>query len=360
MDSNINPFPIGPCDDFQIYLPPDNMDEAAEMKRVISFNQRNIEFIRNFKLPEKQTRIKTSFVYAHPADYKGRPMVHATVAEWRTALQELKAKGIDSVIFQSALWREINECFYMSKNFSFLKCNPVIEHLTEAAEIENIKVYLGGYGSVAGWRETFSEEELKKEIAEHKRCFDELKQFKSVAGFYFPSETSYFDSRLPEKEKRMNYLYRNFVDMVKSYNSDLRVISSPATMHRVEKNEEFKDFWHSILENSHMDIIMPQDCIGNACSELSELDAQWKAWKDVTSAHNIELWSHTEIFERRSYMQKVNLHPCHPDRVAVQLALTAPYVTNHACWEMHYFANPASGSEGERLDNYFRNITSQQ
>lgn len=348
-------FPIGPCDDFQIYLPPEDMDEEKAMERVNAFNSKNIEFIKNFKLPEKRTRIKTSFVYAHPADYKGRPMIHASIEDWQSALQELKAKGIDSVIFQSALWREINECFYMSETFSDMKRNPVIEHLLEAAEIENIKVYLGGYGSVAGWKETFSEAELNKEITEHKRCFNELKNFKSVAGFYFPSETSFTDKRLPEKEKRMNYLYRNFADMVKNFNSNLRIISSPATMHRLEYNNMFKDFWNSILENSHMDIIMPQDCIGNTCSELSELDEQWKAWKEVTSNHNIELWSHTEIFERRSYMEKVNLYPCHPDRVAVQLALTAPYVTNHACWEMHYFANPASGMEGERLDNYFRN-----
>ncbi|MBR1965910.1 MAG: hypothetical protein IKA22_04820, partial [Lentisphaeria bacterium] len=67
MSNDKQPFPIGACDDFQIYLPPENMDEAASMIRVNKFNANNIEFIRNFKLPEKQTRIKTSFVYAHPA-----------------------------------------------------------------------------------------------------------------------------------------------------------------------------------------------------------------------------------------------------------------------------------------------------
>lgn len=356
MSDKTNPFPIGPCDDFQIYLPPDDMDEESAAPRIRKFNDSNIEFVKNFKLPSERTHIKTSFVYAHPADYRGNPMVHASAADWRKTLQNLKAKGIDSVIFQSALWREINECFYMSENFKDMKCNPVIENLVEAAELENIKVYLGGYGSVAGWRETFSETELKKELAEHKRCFDELKKFTSVAGFYFPSETSFKDSRMPEKEKRMNYLYRGFSDMVKDFNSDLKVITSPATMHRVDKTEIFKDFWNAILENSHIDILMPQDSIGTVCSYLHEMDTQWKSWKEVAGNNNIELWSHTEIFERRSYFQKVNLYPASPDRIAVQLALTAPYVTNHACWEMLYFADPASGAEGGILDDYFRNL----
>ena len=358
-DKSTNPFPMGDCGDFKIFLPPEDMNEALSMKRVSDFNARNIEFIRNFTLPEKRTRIRTSFVYAHPADYRGRPMLGASTADWCGALQELKAKGIDSVIFQSALWRELEECFYMSNEFKSMKRDPVIEHLLEAAEIENIKVYLGGYGSVAGWSKSFSEEQLKKEISEHKRCFDELKNFTSVAGFYFPGETAYRDGRLPEKEKRMNCLYRRFVDLVKSHDSNLVVISSPATMHRLENTEEFKDFWNAILENCGLDILMPQDCIGNACSHLAELDGQWKAWKEIVSNHNIQLWSHTEIFERRSYMNEVNLYPCHPDRVAVQLALTAPYVSNHACWEMHYFANPASGPEGVRLDEYFRSLQDQ-
>lgn len=356
MSESVNPFPIGPCDDFMIYLPPDSMDEASSAPRIRDFNGSNEEFVKSFKLPEKRTRIRTSFVYAHPADYRGNPMVHASTAEWRTALQNLKAKGIDSVIFQSALWREINECFYMSENFSSLKCSPVIEHMLEAAEAENVKVYLGGYGSVAGWRETFSEKELNKELAEHKRCFDELKKFTIVAGFYFPSETSFKDSRLPEKEKRMNYLYRGFSDMVKDFNSNLKVITSPATMHRVENTETFKEFWNAILDNSHIDILMPQDSIGTICSYLHEMDAQWKAWKEVADNNGIELWSHTEIFERRSYFQKVNLYPAHPDRIAVQLAQSAPYVTNHACWEMLYFADSSSGPEGERLDKYFRSL----
>lgn len=356
MNNALNPFPVGDCDDFKIYLPPADMNEESSAPKIKKFNTANEDFIKSFKLPAKTSRIRTSFVYAHPADYRGNPMLHASVDDWQTALQNLKAKGIDSVIFQSALWREINECFYISETFNYMTCNPVIERMLEAAEMENIKVYLGGYGSVAGWCDKFSEKDLNRELQEHKRCFNELKKFTNVAGFYFPSETSFRDSRLPEKEKRMNYLYRGFSDMVKEFDSDLKVITSPATMHRPEKTEDFKDFWNTILNNSHIDILMPQDSIGTICSYLHEMDAQWKAWKEVADNNNIELWSHTEIFERRSYFQKVNLYPAKPERIAVQLAQTAPYVTNHACWEMHYFANPASGPEGERLDNYFRSL----
>jgi len=98
--------------------------------------------------------------------------------------------------------------------------------------------------------------------------------------------------------------------------------------------------------------VMPQDCIGNACSSLGRMDAQWKAWKEVASAQKMTLWSHTEIFERRGYRPEHNLYPASPERVAAQLALTAPYVSRHCCWEALYFTSDIAGMEGRRLREF--------
>lgn len=346
------PFPLGKIDDFRVYLPPEDLDEKTAMLQVRQFNDANRSFAEKFNCSGETPRISASFVYAHPADYRGKPMLHADVSAWRTELQRLKDMHIDSVIFQAALWRELNECFYRSKSYSFMKQYPVAETLLEAAEQEKIRVYLGGYGSVAGWTEHFSEEELKEEIAEHRRCFQELKDFPSVAGFYFPCETSYVDRRLPEKEHRMHILYRNFSDMVKSCNPNLKIIISPATMHRPEHNPEFIEFWNAILEDTQIDILMPQDCIGNCCSHLEEIPAQWQAWKKIADENKMKLWSHTELFERRSFYEPVNLYPASPRRVAAQLALTAPYAERHCCWEALYFASADAGEEGVILEKY--------
>lgn len=348
------PFPIGPMDDFQIYLPPEDLVEEVEMVRVNEYNERNRKLAEKFVLPEKQTHISLSFVYGHPADYRGKPMLRATVEDWKKELRRLKEMHIDSVIFQSALWRELNECYYRSKRYSYLKQYPVVDNLLAAALEEDVKVFMGGYGSVAGWSEHFSEEDLMEEMKEHRCCFEELVQYPSIAGFYFPCETSYHDRRLPEKEHRMHSLYKNFSGIVKAHNPDLKIIVSPATSHRPERNAEFKDFWNGILDGSGVDIVMPQDSIGNCCSNLEEIPEQWAAWKEITDQNGITLWSHTELFERRSYYQKVNLHPANPKRVAAQLALTAPFVERHATWEAMYFASEEAGAEGKHLEEFLK------
>ena len=79
-----------------------------------------------------------------------------------------------------------------------MKQYHVVETLLEAAEQEKIKVYLGGYGSVAGWTEHFSEEELKEEIAEHRRCFQELKDFPSPDSI-FPAKPPMLTGAFPKR-----------------------------------------------------------------------------------------------------------------------------------------------------------------
>jgi len=246
----------------------------------------------------------------------------------------------------------LNACFYYSKHFADLTQYGVLERMLEAASDEKMHVFLGGYGSVAGWKEHFSQAELEQELAHHRTCFKEIYSLGHIDGMYFPSETAFTNKRLPEKEKRMNILYRNFSDMVKEQDDKLKIIVSPATMHLPTQNEMFKDFWNSVLTNSGVDIVMPQDCIGNTCSRLSYLDEQWKAWKTVTDAQNMTLWSHTEVFERRGYRPEHNLYPASPERIAAQLTLTAPYVSRHCCWEAQYFTADAAGMEGKTLREF--------
>lgn len=111
------PFPLGKIDDFRVYLPPEDLDEKTAMLQVRQFNDANRSFAEKFNCSGETPRISASFVYAHPADYRGKPMLHADVSAWRTELQRLKDMHIDSVIFQAALWRELNECFYRSKSY---------------------------------------------------------------------------------------------------------------------------------------------------------------------------------------------------------------------------------------------------
>lgn len=84
------PFPIGPMDDFQVYLPPEDLVEEEAMVQVNQFNQLNRELAEKIVLPEERTHISLSFVYGHPADYRGKPMLKASVEDWKKELRRLK------------------------------------------------------------------------------------------------------------------------------------------------------------------------------------------------------------------------------------------------------------------------------
>ena len=346
-------FPTGTYHGVAYFKPPVGFDEDKSMSRLIAVNERNNAeaMARCPKNLSDHERITASFIYAHPADYHGKPMLDASVETWREEFRRFKKMNIDTVIFQAALWRELNECYYSSSHFSFLKCYGVIEKMLQAAQDESVHVGMGGYGSVAGWGPQMTPTELEHEIGEHKKCFEELIHLGKFEMMYFPSETAFRGKRLPEKEQRMNYLYRRFSDLVKEKKPELKVMVSPATGHAPESNDLFCDFWNAVLENSNVDILMPQDSVGNA-QDISLLPGQWECWKQVADNWGIDLWAHNEIFERRGYRPENNLFPASPERVAVQLHLTDPFVKRHCCWEALYFTSEEAGAEALRLQRF--------
>ena len=347
-------FPTGVYKGVPYFKPPVGFDEESALARRKAANLLAAEEAAELLpgIPELKMPITVSFIYAHPADYYGKPMLNADVGEWKNNFRRFKSMNIDTVIFQAALWRELKECYYCSSNFPDLKCFKVVENMLQAAEEENMRVYMGGYGSVVGWGPGMTIEDLKREAGEHRKCFDELSRIGKFDGMYFPAETCFRDKRLPEREFRMNYLYRSFSGMVKEKYPEMKVIVSPATGHETENNGLFCEFWNAILEKSGVDVLMPQDSIGTGLSRISQMSGQWKAWKSVADDRKLKLWSHTEIFERRGYRPEDNLYPAAAERVAVQLALTEPYVERHCCWEALSFATDERGEPGRALRSF--------
>ena len=349
-------FPVGRYREVPYFQPPVGFNETESLKHLTGTNLRIAEELRH--LPEKlrhpANRISVSFIYALAPDYYGMPMRNAPVSAWQEIFRRFKTMQIDTVIFQAALWKELGECFYRTGHFRDLTAFPVLERMFEAADAEGMHVYLGGYGSVAGWKEHFSPAELAAEMECYRVCFEELYRLGRIDGMYFPSETAFKETRQPKKEQRMKTLYRKFSDIVKNRNPALKIIASPATQHNPADNEMFKDFWNAILDGAGIDILMPQDCIGNGGTCLSYLDSQWKAWKEIADQQKITLWSNTEIFERRGFRPEYNIFPASPERVAAQLALTDPYVSRHCCWEAQYLTSDEAGAEGIRLRKFLQ------
>ncbi|MBO4631492.1 MAG: DUF4434 domain-containing protein [Lentisphaeria bacterium] len=349
-------FPIGHVDGVPYFMPPPGMDEEKALDRVQKINARNILLAEKIT-PVSGASISGSFIYAHPPDYRGRPMLKASIEDWQELFRTFRRMNMDTVILQSALWKELNECFYHSQVFTAMTRYEVLENLLAAAETLEMKVFLGGYGSGAGWRKNLSRTELNTELENHRKCFEEIRRIGKIAGMYFPSETAFPGERDPDREKRMNSLYCYFSGMVKDADSSLQVMISPASRFYPGKQDEFQAFWKAALSGSSVDILMPQDSIGCASCLLNEVPPLWKEWKKCADAQHMELWANVELFERQGYDPRNNLVPADPVRIQAQIAQVAPLVKKIMCWEAQYFASDAAGRTGRKLRQWLEKNT---
>lgn len=350
------PFSIGRLDDFNVFLPSDNENDLIELteryRQAASVDRNTAQQpLIGTPLP-----ITGSFIYAHPPDYRGRPMLHAGTDEWRETFNELRELGMDSVIFQAALWQELEECYYSSRRFSQFRCFRVVEPMLEAAEKEKFTVYLGGFGSCIGWTEAEDRRTLERELENHRECFKELVTLGNFAGMYFPCETAYRGYRDDLHARRMNRLYREFSSMVKSYNPNLKIISSPATKYYPGREEEFMEFWDMVLTDANLDVFMPQDSIGTLCCPLVRQREMWKLWRQLADRHRMALWSNTELFERLSFEPGSSFGTADSQRVMHQLANVSGFSEKYYCWEALYFPSPAAGQRGIQLRQVLRRL----
>ena len=333
-------FPIGEIDDFKIYLPRDE-DIELGAKLVADAESSNHKYLSTVPASPPSIPITGSFIYAHPPDYRGNPMLNAGIAEWKRMFQEFVASGIDTVVFQAALWQELNECYYNSKVFTEYKTWDVIEPMLQAAKHYGLNVFLGGYGSIIGWREQLSATDLKLEIKRHLTCYQELLEFQDqFDGFYFPCETAYIGHRLLEKEKQLNHLHRTIFTELKNIAPDHLILISPGTKYFPDTQDEFKEAWSTMLDNVPLDIIAPQDSIGTCGNALATQSRTYQNWKDVTTKTGTRLWGNIELFQRTSFKKTDNFVTAAPNRVQAQLSNASPFVEKIICWEAMYFTIP--------------------
>jgi hypothetical protein len=332
-------FTIEKIDDFRMFLASDKAAKLVE-PMIMRANKSNREYLVNNtdKLYPKMP-ITGTFIYAHSPNYRGRPLHHYSAGEWLNLMKDLKTAGMDTVILQAAIWNELGECYYPSKYFRHHKQWNVIEPMLEAAKAADMIVYLGGYGSVTGWKEHLTKEDIEQEKQNQIICLRELLKYKDFfSGIYFAPETAFMGERDMTKEKFLNEIYKEFCFTVKDEAADKKIMMSPATKYYPGKMPEMVDSWLAILDKVPLDIMAPQDSIGTCGNELIHQTETYKAWLEVCSRQNIEFWSNIEVFERKNSVRAINHSlPASPERISAQINNAAPYAEKLICWEAPYY-----------------------
>ena len=100
---------LGSYEGFNIFEPaPESIPESRIL--VDSTIKSNRDFLANLsaeKKAESSAEITGSFIYAHAPDYVGNYTLNWKKADWDQAFKKLKSRKIDTVVFQAAVWNEL-------------------------------------------------------------------------------------------------------------------------------------------------------------------------------------------------------------------------------------------------------------
>ena len=343
------------CDDFVIFKASDDIvDDANAM--YARANEINRKYVETHETPVPPGPITGTFVCAQPPNYRGYPMVHATVADWVKKFELLKTFGVDTVIYQAAVWNELETVYYPSKRFAKYRLFDQVGNVLEAAKETGIEVFLGAYGSVSGWCMGKDPAFVEQEKLNHFAVQDELfelyaGQFK---GIYFAPETAYRGERDLYTEKTLNSIYRDFCDRLKSLHPGCEILMSPATKYYEGKLDEMIDSWNTILDGVQLDIMAPQDSIGCCGNNLEYQPIMFKVWRQICDGKNIRFWSNVELFEDIDCSQINAAIPADPRRIAHQMTNAYKVAEKLISWEMIFFTDESNGERGMALREFLQ------
>ena len=327
---------------YRLFLPPLSCSEDACAKRHrenAARNQAAIESEERCTVPLKP--ITGSFIYAHPPNYHGLVTLDFTKADWLDALGLMKRRGIDTVIFQASLWNELEECYYPSERFRGYRCWNVLEPMMEAVNELGLTLFLGGYGSVTCWRQHLDAGAVEEEYRRQWDCYRELLRYREYFdGFYFSPESAFSGNRNPEQENLLGDLYGRLFKSIRSADSSLEILMSPATFYYPEpgKMQEMADAWCTMFSQAHPDILAPQDSIGCGCITLDRQCEALHTWNEICKRCGIRFWSNVELFDAcPPYIDDRSRCAAEPERVALQIAHAAPLAEKLIPWECLYY-----------------------
>ena len=341
-------------DDFVIFKASDDIIEEANAKYAEAA-EINRQYLETHPDVNPSMRITGTFICAQPPNYRGYPMLHASEEQWTEKFRLLKSFGIDTVIYQAAVWNELETVYYPSKRFAGFRLFDSIGKVLAAAKTVGLDVYLGAYGSVSGWCMGKDPAYVEQEKLNHFAVQDELfelygGQFK---GIYFAPETAYRGERDLYTEKTLNSIYRDFCDRLKGLHPDCEILMSPATKYFEGKLGEMTDSWNTILDGVKLDIMAPQDSIGCCGNTLDHQQDTFKVWRDVCDAKNIRFWSNVEIFQCVDCSKVNSAIPADPRRIAHQIHNASQVAEKLISWEMLYFTDDSAGPRATTLRRFF-------
>lgn len=348
----INPELTIPVDDFLVMRRPSASREIKDLKA--KRDCVNSDFIAQLPRPPAAGVLAGSFICAHPPDYRGRPMLHASQQEWRDLFRELKEIGLATVILQAAAWSDFGECYYPSRLLAGFRTWNVLDPMVAAAAEEAMTLYLGGIGILNGHIEldTDSGSLQKARLAADRelKCYRELlERYRGrFHGYYLSPETGFHPGG--RHYPAYHEFFRRVTQGVKDLTPDLPILASPYTVFHPGMEEEAQDRLTQLHAGCPITALAPQDCIGQL-NMLPDLAKGLAIWQEVCRNIGAEFWVNCECFCITDYEGPVcRIEPSDFPRFAIQLDTAARTGARKLItWEAPYFMARNGSEQAQRL-----------
>jgi Domain of unknown function (DUF4434) len=318
--------------------------------------------------------ISGTFICVRPPDYEGIQANSWAAEDWKNEFRRLLALGIDTAIFQGTVAENTQNQWWIYYPISDstlqeiqsitnrLKKPPtmeshVIPDILSAAQKTGMKIHLGLFSCVTGWYTTSSSNLVQQiqaeEIAVAKDLLRLYGNHPALAGWYISPEIMYFLHGRKLK-LNMNAFLQGITKILKSGNNKLLIGISPGSTLPKGNPEPVLQFWKETLQDSGVNVLYPQDAVGQLVNFPDEMVKLWKFWNSIAKDAQLSLWANCENFERKSFNLPNPFDAASFPRLHWQLAAATPYVEKIVCWECMYFLNANGTIGGNALEKDYR------
>lgn len=350
-----------------------NIRARIKRKKLAALLAQSADFLNNIQAPGLKP-LRGTFIYHRPPDYPGRDTDVWRKREWVAEFKRLQELGIDTVIYQGAIGETTTGKWYIyyplpeasRRELVSIErrlgkppvLDPRLDDVVAAAEECGLELHLGLYNVGRGWMplpdQKFIYQVCREELVVARDLAERYGQSPALNGWYISPEIFYLYHGLLRRLDMRAFLEPICRDL-KSATPRARIGISPGTYARKSHHERIKQFWLETLRDTGVDLIYPQDTVGNQFVEVDQAESVWQLWKEIAEALQIELWANCEAFTRINYSSREGcLSAAAFDCFKWQLHAASPHVSRIITWEALYFFNEPGAAGGKALLSDYR------
>jgi hypothetical protein len=345
-------------------------------KKVLKMQRMLDAYIPKIKTSDRTTikPITGTFICPKPPDYEGIKANIWTTENWITEFKRLQSLGIDTAILQGSVAEDTQKqwsIYYPISDSTLTEIQSITQRLKnppikevhvlpailDAAKVTNMKIHVGLFNCIHGWFGKSSAQLVQQiqteEIAIARDLISQYGNHPALAGWYISPEIMYFlHGRTLQLD--MNRFLSGITQVLKEATPNLPIGISPGSTLPKGNPEPVIQFWKNTLLNSGVDLLYPQDAVGQLVNFPDKAEKLWKFWNKIAQETQQKLWANCESFERTSFNPPNPFDAASFPRLHWQLAAASPYVDRIVCWECMYFLNSNGAIGGNKLEQEYR------